>query len=222
MSKENVKIPMNLQFFAENADEPQDNPTPADEPQDNPTPDDKADEPQDNLTPDDKADKPKEPTVQELMVELAKERRLREKANSEAAGYKKQLNAKMSEKERIDAEKAEREAERDEQFQQLMRENKINKVEKSYLALNYTPDEAAKMAVAEVDEDFDAKLKIQLAVQKRQKKEYEAEFYKSRPELNAGVGNKQLTKEQFDNMGLAEKSKLYNENKAEYDRLMGM
>lgn len=164
----------------------------------------------------------KEPTVQELMVELAKERRLREKANSEAAGYKKQLNAKMSEKERIDAEKAEREAERDEQFQQLMRENKINKVEKSYLALGYTADEAAKMAVAEVDEDFDAKLKIQLAVQKRQKKEYEAEFLKSRPELNAGAGEKQLTKEQFDNMGLAEKSKLFRENEAEYNRLNSM
>lgn len=164
----------------------------------------------------------KEPTVQELMVELAKERRLREKANSEAAGYKKQLNAKMSEKERIDAEKAEREAERDEQFQQLMRENKINKVEKSYLALGYTADEAAKMAVAEVDEDFDAKLKIQLAVQKRQKKEYEAEFLKSRPELNAGAGEKQLTKEQFDNMGLSEKSKLFRENEAEYNRLNSM
>lgn len=164
----------------------------------------------------------KEPTVQELMVELAKERRLREKANSEAAGYKKQLNAKMSEKERIDAEKAEREAERDEQFQQLMRENKINKVEKSYLALGYTAEEAEKMAVAEVDEDFDAKLKIQLAVQKRQKREYEAEFLKSRPELNAGAGEKKLTKEQFDNMGLAEKSKLFRENEAEYNRLNSM
>lgn len=164
----------------------------------------------------------KEPTVQELMVELAKERRLREKANSEAAGYKKQLSARMSEEELINAEKAEREAERDEQFQQLMRENKINKVEKSYLALGYTADEAAKMAVAEVDEDFDAKLKIQLAVQKRQKKEYEAEFIKSRPQLNAGAGDKQLTKEQFDNMGLAEKSKLFRENEAEYNRLNSM
>ena len=138
----------------------------------------------------------KEPTVQELMAELAKEK--------------------------IDLEKAEREAERDEQFQQLVRENKINKVEKSYLALGYTAEEAAKMAVAEVDEDFDAKLKIQLAVQKRQKKEYEAEFIKSRPQLNAGAGDKQLTKEQFDNMGLAEKSKLFRENEAEYNRLNSM
>lgn len=162
----------------------------------------------------------KEPTVQELMVELAKERRLREKANSEAAGYKKQLNAKMSEKERIDAEKAEREAERDEQFQQLMRENKINKVEKSYLALGYTADEAAKMAVAEVDEDFDAKLKIQLAVKKRWEKEKEAEFIKSRPQLNAGTGDgKTVTLEQFTKMGATERTKLKRSDPDGYERL---
>lgn len=164
----------------------------------------------------------KEPSVQELLVELAKERRLREKANSEAAGYKKQLNAKMSEKERIDAEKAEREAEREEQIQQLMRENKINKFEKSYLALGYTSEEASDMAIAEVDEDFDRKLKIQLAVQKRQKKEYEAEFIKSRPQLQAGIGDKQITKEQFNAMGLVEKSKLFRENEAEYKRLQNL
>ena len=146
--------------------------------------------------------------MQELMVELAKLKRAQEKAASEAAEYKKKYNAKLSEKEKADEEKARIEAEKDEQ---------------SYLSLGYTADEASKMAVAEVDEDFDAKLKIQLAVQKRQKREYEAEFYKNRDRFNAGTGgDKAITKEQFDNMGLAEKSKLYNENKAEYDRLMGM
>ena len=196
MSKESRKIPMNLQFFAEPG------------------------EPDGQQTP--PTDDGKEPTVQELMIELAKVKRAQEKAASEAAEYKKKYNAKLSEKEKADEEKARIEAEKDEQFQQLVRENKINKLEKSYLSLGYTADEASKMAVAEVDEDLEAKLKIQLAVKKRWEKEQQAEFYKSRPELNAGVGDKQLTKEQFDNMGLAEKSKLYNENKAEYDRLMGM
>ena len=212
MSKESRKIPMNLQFFAESSDNPQDNPAPENEPQDNPAPENE-----------EKTEEPKEPTVQELMVELAKLKRAQEKAASEAAEYKKKYNAKLSEKEKADEEKARIEAEKDEQFQQLVRENKINKLEKSYLSLGYTADEASKMAVAEVDEDFDAKLKIQLAVQKRQKREYEAEFYKNRDRFNAGTGgDKAITKEQFDNMGLAEKSKLYNENKAEYDRLMGM
>ena len=224
MSKENRKIPMNLQLFAETG-EPDGQQTPPVE--DRKEPDGQQTPPvEDRKEPDGQQTPPvedgKEPTVQELMVELAKVKRAQEKAASEAAEYKKKYNAKLSEKEKADEEKARIEAEKDEQFQQLVRENKINKLEKSYLSLGYTADEASKMAIAEVDEDLEAKLKIQLAVKKRWEKEQWAEFYKSRPELNAGVGDKQITKEQFDNMGLAEKSKLYNENKAEYDRLMGM
>ena len=216
MKKENERTPLNLQFFAESAGQEPDGGQ-----QNEPT-GQEPDGGQQNEPTGQEPDK-KEPTVQELMVELAKVKKAQERAASEAATYKKKYNEKLSEKEKIDLEKAEREAEREEQFQQLMRENKINKLEKYYLGeLKYTPDEASKMAVAEVDEDLDAKLKIQLAVDKRKKKEYEAEFIKSRPHLNAGTGDKQLTKEQFDNMGMAEKSALYKENKAEYDRLSGM
>lgn len=163
----------------------------------------------------------KEPTVQELMVELAKVKKAQERAASEAAEYKKKYNAKLSEKERVDAEKAEREAEREEQFQQLLRENKINKLEKYYLGeLKYTPEEASQMAIAEVDDDFDAKLKIQLAVDKRKKKEYEAEFIKSRPQMNAGTGDgKVVTLEQFTKMGVADRVKLKRSDPDGYERL---
>jgi len=195
MSKESRKIPMNLQFFAEPG-EPDGQQTPT-------------------------AEDGKEPTVQELMVELAKLKKAQERAASEAAEYKKKYNAKLSEKERVDAEKAEREAEREEQFQQLLRENKINKLEKYYLGeLKYTPDEASQMAIAEVDDDFDAKLKIQLAVDKRKKKEYEAEFIKSRPQMNAGTGDgKVVTLEQFTKMGVADRVKLKRSDPDGYERL---
>ena len=195
--KENTKIPMNIQFFAEPEDTGKEQPT---------------GEPEDTG---------KEPTVQELMVELAKLKKAQERAASEAAEYKKKYNAKLSEKERVDAEKAEREAEREEQFQQLLRENKINKLEKYYLGeLKYTPDEASQMAIAEVDDDFDAKLKIQLAVDKRKKKEYEAEFIKSRPQMNAGTGDgKIVTLEQFTKMGATERVKLKRSDPEGYERL---
>ena len=216
MKKDNEKMPLNLQFFAEPAGQEADGNSqsePAGQEADGNSQSEPAGQEQ----------KKKEPTVQELMVELAKVKKAQEKAASEAATYKKKYNEKLSEKEKIDLEKAEREAEKEEQFQQLVRENKINKLEKYYLGeLKYTPEEASKMAVAEVDEDFDAKIKIQLAVDKRKRKEYEAEFIKSRPQLNAGAGDKQLTKERFDSMSMAEKSKLWKENKAEYDRLNGM
>jgi hypothetical protein len=49
-------------------------------------------------------------------------------------------------------------------------------------------------------------------------KEAQAEWQKSRPRVNMG-GEGGITKEQFNAMSMAEKSKLYRENKAEYDRL---
>jgi len=209
MSKESRKIPMNLQFFAEPGEQDGQQTPPADD----------GKEQDGQQTP--PADDGKEPTVQELMVELAKVKKAQERAASEAAEYKKKYNAKLSEKERVDAEKAEREAEREEQFQQLLRENKINKLEKYYLGeLKYTPDEASQMAIAEVDDDFDAKLKIQLAVDKRKKKEYEAEFIKSRPQMNAGTGDgKVVTLEQFTKMGVADRVKLKRSDPDGYERL---
>ena len=71
----------------------------------------------------------------------------------------------------------------------IFRENKILKLEKRYTGeLNYTPNEAAKMAVAEADGDFDAKLKIQKAVQYRKEKEYAAELRGYVPPINGGMG----------------------------------
>lgn len=162
--------------------------------------------------------KPKEPTVQELMNELAKVKKAQEKAASEAAEYKKKYNATLTEKEQASIEKAEKEAEREQQFQELMRENKINKLEKSYLAMNYTVDEASRIAIAEADGDFDARMRIMVEADARKMKQHEAEWLKSRPRVNMGADGV-LTKEQFNAMSIAEKSKLYKENKSEYDRL---
>lgn len=177
---------MNLQFFAE----PE--PTPEQDPSPEPTP---APEPA-----------PKEPTVQELMVEMAKLKKAQEKAASEAAEYKKKYNATLSEKEKIDIEKAEKEAEREERYKALERENQINKLEKGYLAMKYTADEASRMAVAETDGDLEAKMKIMAEVDARKRKELEQEFRRNLPEPNFGVGDEKpsMTKEEFDKAGYKE------------------
>lgn len=145
--------------------------------------------------------------LQALMVENAKLKRATDKATSEAADYKKKWKSSMSEVELASQEKAEREAEREEQFKALLRENNINKAEKNFLAMGYTSDEATKMAVAEIDNDFEAKIKIMGEVDARKKKEYEAEWLKSRPAVNSGVGGEKvnITKEQFDALGYLER-----------------
>lgn len=165
----------------------------------------------------------KEPSIQDLMTEIARLKRQADKASSEAADYKKKWKSSMSEAEKASMEKAEKEAAREEEFNQLKRENNINRLEKSYLQLGFTPDEAARMAVAETDNDQEAKIKIMSEVDGRKKKAYEAEFLASRPDVNIGGGSgKTITKEQFDAMNPVELTALKRENPAEYDRLMGL
>lgn len=167
--------------------------------------------------------KEKEPTVQELMVEMAKLKRAQEKASSEAADYKKKWQASLSEQEKASMEKAEAEAKRQEEWNAIVRENKINKIEKTYLAMGWNAEEASKMAIAEVDDDFDGKVKIQREVDARKKKEIEAEIFKTIPNVNiGGSSGKTYTKEQFDAMKPIELTKLKRENPAEYDRLMAL
>lgn len=153
-----------------------------------------------------KADAPTvsvEEQLQEALTQIAKLKRAQEKAATEAADYKKKYNATLSEKEKVDIEKAEKEAERDEQYKALLRENQINKLEKSYLAMGYTADEASRMATAEADGELDAKMKIMAEVDARKKKEYEQEFRRSIPQPNFGVGDEKpnMTKEEFDKAG---------------------
>lgn len=183
MSKEIKTIPMHLQLFAESAEE--NAPETVVEEQEV--------KPEETVV-----EEPKEPTVQELMNELAKVKKAQEKAASEAAEYKKKYNATLSEKEKASIEKAEKEAEREEEWNKTVRENKIFKLEKEYLGImKYTASEAERMAIAEVDDDKEAKIKIMAEVEARKHKEYEAEFIKNRPPVQAGSGGGEEPEDAF-------------------------
>lgn len=147
------------------------------------------------------------PDMQELLNRIATLERKADKASAEAADYKKKWKDSLSSQEQASIEKAEAEAEREEKFNQLLRENSINKLEKTYLGLGYLAEEAEKMAAAEYDGDLEAKTKIMREVDARKKKEFEAEFLKSRPEINAGAGgeNPNVSKEAFEKMGYLER-----------------
>lgn len=170
-----------------------------------------------------KQEEPKEeiPSTQELLVKIAKLEREKNKASSEAADWKKKFRATQSVQEIADAEKAEQEAKRQEENEQMRRQLNILTLEKSYMAMGFTEDEASRMAVAEADNEFDTKMKILAEVETRKQKDFEAEFIKSRPEISAGVGGKIVTQEEFDNMNLYELTKLYRENPEAYARLKG-
>ena len=203
------KLPLNLQFFAEE-------PEGKEEPE---TKEETKEETKDSKEPEKKDETP---NVQELLVEISKLKRSVDKASSEAAEYKKKWKASMTEQEQISLEKAEAQAAKDAEFEALKKELSLRDGTERYMDLGMDKDLAKKAATAEVEGDRDSLNTILKQHQAAQKKKIEEEFYKKMPELNAGVGEKSISKEQFDKMTFAERTKVFRENRAEYDRLMAL
>lgn len=124
--------------------------------------------------------------VAQLKVQNAKLKKANDKATSEAASYKKQLREKQTAEEIALQEKAEKEAEREEQFQKLLRENTITKFEKNFLALGYPADLATKAATAQCDNDTDELFSIQQTFIEEKEKTMKADWMKSMPNPPAG------------------------------------
>ena len=120
--------------------------------------------------------------VAQLKVQNAKLKKASDKATSEAASYKKQLREKQTAEEIALQEKAEKEAEREEQFQKLLRENTITKFEKNFLALGYPAD----LAEAQCDNDTDELFSIQQTFIEEKEKAMKADWMKSMPSPPAG------------------------------------
>lgn len=167
--------------------------------------------------------KEKEPSVQDLMVEIAKLKREKDKASSEAADFKKKWKDSMTEAEKASMEKAEAQAQRDAEFESMKRQLSINDLTENFMDLGYPKDLAKKAATAQTDGDATTLLEAQKQFNAFQKKQWEKDFLASRPDVNiGGTSGKSYTKEQFDKMNPIELTKLKRENPAEYDRLMAM
>lgn len=170
-------IPLNLQFFAEPVPEPQPNPEPAPEPTPTPNPDP---EPQLSV----------EEQLQQALIENEKLKRAQEKAASDAADWKKKYNATLTDAQKAAQEKAEKEVERQEQFDRLLKENTVNKLAKNFLKLGYPEDKAEEAANAQYDGDTETLFRIQSEIQQSLIKQAEADWYKNRPPVATGAGEK--------------------------------
>jgi hypothetical protein len=176
-----TKLPYNMQFFAD--------------PEGEPTPNPEAKEPE-KKEPDKKEPEKKEPELTpeeelaKLRIENSKLRRANDAATHEAADYKRKYTAKLTEAEAAAQEKAEAEAKKEEEFQSMKKELAISKVAKALVSSGFAEDQAAKAAEAQYEGDFETYLKIQNEVMEAKIKAKEAEWLKSRPEINTGVGGK--------------------------------
>jgi hypothetical protein len=168
-------LPYNLQFFAEANPEPTPEPAPA----------------SDTTTNSETTSEPQLTAEEQLAKALAEAKKLKaamDKAASEAADWKKKYRATLDEKERLDLEKAEREAQLQTEYEQLKRENTINKMAKSFIGMGYTEEQAIKAAEAQLDGDFEEFTRIQNAFLTARDKQKEAEWMKKMPTPPAGHG----------------------------------
>ena len=156
---------------------------------------------------------------QALMTEVAKLKKASDKNASEAADYKKKYRETLSAQEQASIDKAEKEAEREEKYNQLLRENQISKYVRQYMKQGYSEELATKAAEAMYDGDTDALFKAQTEATSAIIKAKENEWLKSRPDVPAGTGSSTITKEQFRNMGLVERTELRRKNPDLYDKL---
>lgn len=153
-----------------------------------------------------------EEQLQKLMIENAKMKRAMERANSEAADYKKKYNATLSEQERASQEKAEAEARRDERLAELERENSIHRFTESYLDLGYDKETAKQAATAQVDNDVDTLFKLQKKIIDEKLLAKEQELIKDIPRAKTGVYASMTKQQIMDIPDRAERHKAMAEN----------
>ena len=92
----------------------------------------------------------------------------------------------------------------------------------AYMKRGYSAELAGKIAEAEYSGDTDSRFKIMDQFAAAQKKSWEQEWIKTRPQINAGSGDgATVTQEQFNSMSLQDRTNLLRTNPTLYNRLVG-
>lgn len=143
------------------------------------------------------------------------------KASSDVADLKKQLKDKMSEQERMEAERKEADAEKDALLKSLLREKEVSGHTADFLSIGFDSDLAKKSAEAMADGDSKTIFANFKTFIENHDKGIKAEVLKSTPApVSGGVGKEEMTKEKFANMSYSEMVKFKNENPEQYQELM--
>lgn len=155
----------------------------------------------------------KDAEIERLKASLAK-------ANSEAGNFRKQLRERQTAEEAAAADRAEKDAQREELLNTLLREKTEGHYTRRLMALGLAEEDALKMAKglpSEIqDSFFDGLVKYKTDLEKS----IRAEIVKGTPKLGtAGVSAMaSVTKEAFEKMGYLERVKLHNTDPELYEK----
>ena len=128
----------------------------------------------------------KDALIEELRAELDRTKKALSKTNTEAAENKRKLIEKMSEQERLEAERAENEKAIQEELKQLRAEKRVSTYTNRLIEVGYDLDTARKMANTlpeGVGEDYFTSQKTFL---ENKQKQIEADVLKKQPSLTSG------------------------------------
>ena len=153
--------------------------------------------------------------------EITRLKNLLSKANSEAAGYKKQLSEKMTADEKKQAEEKEKLDKLIEENEEMKRRIAISENKTRLMGIGYEESLANETAEAMYKGDMDLIMKNQKIFLEAREKEIKAEAMKSTPKPPAGQGSTAVTREQFEKMSIAELTELYQNDPETYKRLKG-
>lgn len=152
--------------------------------------------------------------------EIAKLKRLLNDATGEASKFKKQLREKETEAETKAREQAEATEKMQARLAELERNETISKHVANFVGIGYTPDLANTSAEAMADGNFAVVFENLKTFIESRDESIKAGLLKSTPvPKQSGAGSATITKEQFEAMGLAERTKLFRENRELYDLL---
>jgi hypothetical protein len=140
---------------------------------------------------------------------------------SEAAGYKKQLRAHMSEVEQKAAEEAEKMAEIIAERDKLKAEKAIAENAKGLIAIGYDEELANEVATALLHGDTETVIRAQAKFVDAQKKAVLAEAVKNTPVPPAGAGGVEMTKEALRKMSPMERFEFAQKNPEQYKQIYG-
>lgn len=132
------------------------------------------------------ADKSIEEQLLEALAENKRLRRANDKASSEAASYKKQLNARLTEAERAEQEREEANERLQSELEELRRERDLNKLMKNFTVLGYSDAMAKKAAEAQYAGDTDALFEVQQQYRTELENNIKAQFMRGTPAPQGG------------------------------------
>ena len=141
---------------------------------------------------------------------------LLDRANSEAANFKKQLREKMSQDEQAAAQQAETLKAMQEELETLRKEKTVTELSKRWMGVGYSEELATATAKAMAEGDMDKVFKNHAAYLADREKVLKAELLKATPTPPAGAADGGMKKEDFAKLSLAEKQKFAAENPETY------